>query len=71
MQPARVQRLLHTLAEEFAQHTTTFHQAAADGNLDALRALRHKLHSALTQPCSAPVGNWSDCRRRLERSIAK
>ena len=26
-----------------------FHQAAADGNLDALRALRHKLHSALTQ----------------------
>ena len=48
-EPARVQRLLHTLAEEFAQHTTTFHQAAADGNLDALRALRHKLHSALTQ----------------------
>jgi DNA-binding response OmpR family regulator len=48
-EPARVQRLLHTLAEEFAQHTTIFHQAAADGNLDALRALRHKLHSALTQ----------------------
>jgi signal transduction histidine kinase/HPt (histidine-containing phosphotransfer) domain-containing protein len=48
-EPARVQRLLHTLTEEFAQHTTTFHQAAADNNLDALRALRHKLHSALTQ----------------------
>jgi signal transduction histidine kinase/CheY-like chemotaxis protein len=48
-EPARVQRLLHTLTEEFAQHTATFHQAAADSNLDALRALRHKLHSALTQ----------------------
>jgi two-component system, sensor histidine kinase and response regulator len=48
-EPARVQRVLSTLAAEFTQHETDFAAAAAQADLTALRALRHKLHSALIQ----------------------
>jgi signal transduction histidine kinase/ActR/RegA family two-component response regulator len=51
-EPGRVRRLLATLALEFSQHETDFAgaaAAAARADLTALRALRHKLHSALLQ----------------------
>ena len=51
-EPDRVRRLLAALAREFAQHDADFAEAAAAAARDepaALRALRHKLHSALIQ----------------------
>ena len=51
-EPDRVRRLLATLALEFAQHEADFASAAtaaAQADLTALRALRHKLHTALIQ----------------------
>jgi len=48
-EPERVQRLLATLAREFIQHEADFAAAAGQADLPALRALRHKLHSALIQ----------------------
>jgi signal transduction histidine kinase/DNA-binding response OmpR family regulator len=48
-EPDRVRRLLAALAREFAQHEADFAAAAGQTDLTALRALRHKLHSALIQ----------------------
>ncbi len=47
-EPARVQRVLGTLAEEFPGHLGAFDEAAAAGDAAALRRLRHRLHSALS-----------------------
>ncbi|MFN0126033.1 MAG: ATP-binding protein [Verrucomicrobiales bacterium] len=48
-EPERVQRLLTALAREFAQHEADFADASRRADRPALRALRHKLHSALVQ----------------------
>jgi len=48
-EPERVQRLLATLAREFNQHVADFADASKRADVTALRALRHKLHSALIQ----------------------
>ena len=48
-EPERVRRLLATLAREFTQHTAEFASASGRADVAALRALRHKLHSALIQ----------------------
>jgi signal transduction histidine kinase/CheY-like chemotaxis protein len=48
-EPERVHRLLVTLAREFGQHEADFAAAAGRADQTALRALRHKLHSALIQ----------------------
>jgi HPt (histidine-containing phosphotransfer) domain-containing protein len=48
-EPDRVHRLLVTLAREFGQHEADFAAAAGRTDQPALRALRHKLHSALIQ----------------------
>lgn len=47
--PVRRQRLFAALAKEFTAHQTTLRQATAEGDVQALRDLRHKLHTAISQ----------------------
>ncbi len=47
--PVRRQRVFAALAREFKNHQATLTKACATGDVTALRALRHQLHTAISQ----------------------
>ena len=46
---ARYQRVIQSLGEEFMQHRRTLTEALASGNITALRRLRHRMTTSLSQ----------------------